>query len=232
MFLRILCSVCAVLSTALAQAPAQAPSDGPTELIITYRCPPPRRAAFHEFMVENGIQRFEHWKQDGLLKDYRFLFSSFVDVDGWDAMALLSFSSYAQVARWKVIEHASPGGLIRDALDMAWPLNTTPADLAFHGEAAAPADPAGNVYFTVAFDGDAFRQNAGGALVQQLNNWLADGVASYRIYTNRYPGGKHWQGLLVLEYRDLDAFAHAKPLVKTQGVVSREPVIADAILSH
>src|SRR5579864_1184228 len=232
MFLRIFYSAFAVLSTALAQAPAQAPTDGPTELIITYRCPPPRRAAFRQFMVENGIQRFEHWKQDGLLKDYRFLFSSYVDVDGWDAMAILSFANYAQVARWKTIEHASPGGLIRDALEMAWPLNTTPADLAFHGESSTPPDPASNVYFSIAFDGDAFRQNAGGAMVRQLNGWLADGVVSYRVYMNRYPGGKHWQGLVVLEYRDMDAFAQAKPLLNLQGVVSREPVIADAILSH
>src|SRR5579871_70914 len=217
MFLRIFSSALAILSAALAQAPAQAPADGPTELIITYRCPPPRRAAFRQFMVENGIQRFEHWRQDGLLKDYRFLFSSYVDVDGWDAMAILSFVNYQQVARWKVIEHASPGGLIRDALEMAWPLNTTPADLAFHGESQTPADPASNVFYAVAFDapsaGD-FRTDASATLLPQINSWLGDGVANFRVYTNRYPGGKHWQALLVLEYRDMDAFARARNLPK------------------
>src|SRR5271170_568174 len=125
--------------------------DGPTELIITYRCPPPRRVGFRQFITENGIQRFEHWKQDGLLKDYRFLFNWYVDVDSWDAMAVLSFTSYAQVARWKEIEHTSPGGLIRDVLEMAWPLNTTSADLMWHGVAEEPRNPASSVYFVVPY---------------------------------------------------------------------------------
>src|ERR1700685_2618292 len=77
------------------------PQGGPTELLITYRCPPPRRAAFRQYMSEAGIQRFEHWKQDGVLSDYRFLVNWYVDVDAWDAMAVLSFPTYAQVARWK-----------------------------------------------------------------------------------------------------------------------------------
>jgi len=227
----------AALMQAPMQAPMQAqppaPADGPTELIVTYRCPPPRRAAFRQFMVENGIQRFEHWKQDGLLKDYRFLFSSYVDVDEWDAMAILSFANYAQVTRWKSIEHASPGGLIRDALEMAWPLNTTPADLIFHGESPTPADPASNVYYAVAFDAPtvtAFRAYAN-AEVSMLNAWLNSGVANYRIYANRYPGGKHWQGLVVLEYRDMEAFAHARELPELT-ITHREPVLADAIIAH
>ncbi len=123
-----------------------APTDGPTELIITYRCPPPHRAAFRQFISENGILRFEHWKQDGMLKEYRFLFNWYVDVDSWDAMVVLSFSSYAQVARWKLVEHASPGGLIRDALEMAWPLNTTPADLIMQGESDQPWNSANSVF--------------------------------------------------------------------------------------
>src|SRR5271167_332740 len=88
-----------VLAAALLQA--QQPGDatgGPTRLLITYRCPPPRRAAFRQYMAEYGIQRFEHWKQDGVLSEYRFLFNWYVDVDAWDAMAVLSFPTYAQVA--------------------------------------------------------------------------------------------------------------------------------------
>ena len=68
-------------------------------------------------MTELGIQRFDRWKQEGILKDFRFLFNWYVDVDTWDAMAVLTFPDYAAVARWKDIEKTSPGGLARDALE-------------------------------------------------------------------------------------------------------------------
>jgi hypothetical protein len=219
--------------------------DGPAELIITYRCPPPRRAAFRQFITESGIRRFEQWKQDGVLKDYRFLFNWYVDVDTWDAMAVLSFTSYAQVARWKEIEHASPGGLIRDALELAWPLNTTSADLMSYGVAEEPghvdsrgADfgrgaPAASVYWVIPYDAanaGLFRDFVNGNLLTQVKAWMHDGLASYRIYSNRYPGGKRWQGLLVLEFKDMDAFSHAKSLPKDARATERESVMADAVV--
>src|SRR5579871_5536771 len=61
--------------------------------------------------------------------DYRFLFNWYIDVDTWDAMAVLSFPDFAAAVRWKDIEKGSPGGLPRDALEMAWPLNSYSADL-------------------------------------------------------------------------------------------------------
>jgi hypothetical protein len=215
--------------------------NGPTELIITYRCPPPRRAAFRQFVTESGIRRFEQWKQDGVLKDYRFLVNWYVDVDTWDAMAVLSFTSYAQVARWKEIEHASPGGLIRDALELAWPLNTTSADLMSHGVAEEAnhengrGAPATSVYFVVPYDAanaGAFRDFVNMILVPQIKPWMREGLASYSVYTNRYPGGKRWQGLLVLEYQDMDAFTRAKNLPKDPRATERESVIADALVVH
>jgi hypothetical protein len=204
-------------------------------LIITYRCPPPRRAAFRQFITENGIQRFEHWKQDGLLKDYRFMFNWYVDVDAWDAMAVLSFSSYAQVARWKQVEHASPGGLIRDALEMAWPLNTSSADLAWWGTAEQPPLTQNSVYVAIPYDAASaadFRDAATLTLIPQFKAWLREGLASYSIYLNRYPGGKRWQGLVLLEYRDMDSFAHARSLPKLKLATERESVMADAVIAH
>jgi hypothetical protein len=242
----------ALVALALSSGPAQAQSpqpasqaisqttqqDGPTELIITYRCPPPRRAAFRQFVTESGIRRFEQWKQDGVLKDYRFLFNWYVDVDAWDAMAVLSFTSYAQVARWKEIERVSPGGLIRDALELAWPLNTTSADLIAHGAAEEPGSangrggPAASVYFVVPYDAAsprAFSDFANGNILTQVQGWMRDGLTSYRLYMNRYPGGKRWQGLLVLEFKDMEAFSHEKNLPKDptarESSVTADPVV-------
>lgn len=189
-------------------------------------------------MVESGIRRFEHWKQDGIFKDYRFLINWYVDVDQWDAMALLSFTSYAQVARWKEIEQASPGGLIRDALELAWPLNTVAADLSWQAGSSEIGNSASSVFYVVPYDAHgggigateflSFENN----LVNLLKPWMRDGLSNYRIYTNRYPGGKKWQSLLVLEYKDMDSFSRARALPKDARAIERDSVIADAVVAH
>jgi hypothetical protein len=227
-----------------AQSQSTESSGGPTRLVITYRCPPPRRAAFRQYMNEYGIQRFEHWKQDGLLSDYRFLFNWYVDVDAWDAMAILSFPSYAQVARWKDIERASPGGLMRDALDMAWPLNSYPSDLVSSADPEPPHNAAQSVFFVVPYDnpnGSDFRELVNSWVVPQAKASMREGIlAGYQVFQTRYPGGTRWQGLLVLEYKDFDAFsrreevnARIRSQLRTNPVfrtAERAPVIADALV--
>jgi hypothetical protein len=146
---------------------------------------------------------------------------------------VLSFTSYAQVARWKEIERVSPGGLIRDALELAWPLNTTSADLIWHGAAEEPRNPAASVYWVIPYDaGNAgmFRDFANANLLPQVKAWMHDGLASYSIYSNRYPGGKRWQGLVVLEFKDMEAFSHAKSLPKDPRGGERESAMADAVV--
>ena len=234
-----------VLAATVLQA-QQAPeiAGGPTRLVITYRCPPPRRAAFRQYMNEYGIQRFERWKQDGLLSDYRFLFNWYVDVDTWDAMAVLSFPSYAQIARWKDIERASPGGLMRDALDMAWPLNTYPADLISSADPEQPYNAGQSVFFIVPYDnpnGSDFRDLVNSWIVPQAKASMREGIlAGYQVFQTRYTAGKRWQGMLLLEYKDFDSFSHrdeinAKIRSQLHGnpawrAAEREPVIADPLL--
>jgi hypothetical protein len=204
--------------------PAQDGQSGPTQLIVTYRCPPPRRAAFRQYMTEYGIQRFDRWKQDGTLKDYKFLFNWYIDVDTWDAMAILNFPTYAAVAKWKDIEKTSPGGLSRDALDMAWPLTSYSSDLVAHEGSDIPVEPVRSVFFILSYDGQTWRD----AAVAQAKAFLKDGsISSYSAYGNRYTGGKRWRGMLLLEFKDMDAFARFKGSSSPSG--EREPVIADSI---
>src|SRR5438034_9279943 len=86
---------------------------GPKHLVITYRCPAATRSAFRDYMVRNGVARFEGWKKEGVFQDYRILFNWFVESDTWDMMALLEFEPYAQAARWVDIEQSAPGGLTK-----------------------------------------------------------------------------------------------------------------------
>lgn len=201
-------------------------------------------------MIEYGIQRFDRWKQEGLLRDYRFLFNWYVDVDTWDAMAILTFPDYAAVGRWKDVEKTSPGGLPRDALEMAWPLNSYSADLVTH-ESANPLDPSHTVFFIVPYDfptGAAYRDYANAVIVPQAKALMREGVVTaYSSYSNRYPGGKRWQGLMIFEYKDADSFARRDEAIskvraqlrndpafkaaesKQTTNPEREPVIADSV---
>lgn len=242
----------AVLSTV---ANPQEPQTSPLHLIVTYRCPPPRRAAFRLFLTETGMQRFERWKQDGVLQSYRVLFNWYVDADTWDGMAVLSFPNYAQVARWREIERINPGGLTRDALELAWPFNSYPADDAWSESAEPPVDPQKIVYFSIAYEYASlaeFRDFASEYLIPQRKGWMREGVlAGYDLYLARYASGKKWQALLLLQYRDLDAFARRdEAIAKVRAQLLRDPAwkaiderkqkpgiekeiaIADAVLAH
>lgn len=174
------------------------------------------------------MQRFARWKQDGVLKDYRVLFNWYVDSDTWDGMALLTFPSYAQVERWREIERISPGGLPRDALELAWPFNSYPADDAFSESADPAPDPAKVVYFTIAYEYSSlpeFRDFAANYLVPQCKGGMREGVlAGYDLYLARYAAGKKWQALLVLRYRNLDAFSRRdETIAKVRAQLLKDP---------
>src|SRR5262249_41689954 len=122
-------------------------------------------------------------------------------------------------------EKTSPGGLARDALEMAWPLTSYASDLVAHEGLDIPADPGRSVFFIISYDNQTWRE----AAVSQAKGFLRDGaITSFSAYGNRYPGGKRWRGMLVLEYKDIDAFSRFKGTGST-GPGEREPVIADSI---
>ena len=216
---------------AIAQPPAGAPQEHagePPQLVITYRCPPPRRAAFRQFMTQGGVQRFERWKQDGMLKDYRVLFNWFSDVDTWDAMAVLTFPGYVQMARWKEIERINPGGLPRDALDIAWPVNAYSAELGWHGGIEDGHDHTHSVYLVIPYDYTGlpeYKDYASAYLIPQAKGWMREGIlAGYDLYLNRFPAGKPWDALLILEYKDMDAFSRRDEVAaKVQSQLRSDP---------
>ncbi len=233
-------------------APSIPTQNGSLALIITYRCPPPRRAGFRMYMSEFGIPRFDRWKQNGVIQNYRFLFNSYVDVDDWDAMALLSFADDAQAAKWRDVEKTNPGGLARDALEIAWPLNTYSAILV-NGTSASPQTSSNSIFFVMPYDAteDEYRDFANSYLAPQVNAWMREGLlASYSIFRNRYPGGKRWEGLMVIEYKDAQAFSKRDDVdakvraqlmndpawraaaEKARSVSVREPVIASELVTR
>src|SRR6266566_4977463 len=84
---------------------------GPLSLVIQYKCPPAQRAAFREQIENFGLSSFARWQASGVLAGYRILFSRYVDTNGWDMLALLTFNRYADIERWRKVEASSPAGL-------------------------------------------------------------------------------------------------------------------------
>src|SRR5882672_8276577 len=82
---------------------AQIRDNGPMTLVITYKSPPEKRAAFRGFMETTGATQFEQWKKRGVFTDYQILFSSFAgeNVGHFDMAVILQFASFVAAAPWK-----------------------------------------------------------------------------------------------------------------------------------
>jgi hypothetical protein len=213
----------------LAQEP-QPKDSGPANIVITYRATPGKRIAFHEQMLKTGLARFEKWKKDGVLEDYRLLFNSYVDADTWDMLSILTFHEYQDVERWRGIERSMPGGLTAQEMALASPVNTYLMDRAWHGASSmAKSDPANSVFFVIPYvytvPVEEYLKYAGGYVIPQADGWLKEGVlASYAIYVNRYPTLRPWQVLFVLEYKDWQSFGlRDKVVAKVRADLRQNP---------
>ncbi len=178
---------------------------GPLALVITYHAAPVNRAALRKAMEESEAPQFERWKKEGVLKDARILFNRYADAASFDAMALLTFARYADLERWNAIEKAAPGGLSPRAAALVSSIETGPADLM--RQKAGPNAPSSAPYLVIPYE---YLVSAGeyvayldGYTVPQLDGWMEEGVLSrYGILLARYPAGRPWNSLLVLEYKD------------------------------
>src|SRR6266487_119185 len=107
--------------------------EGPTHLVLTYSSTPQNRVAFREFMEMKGVNQFEKWKKDGVVKNYLILFSTFVNEQLFDMWVILDFDKFADVAHWQKVEHDFPGGLSREGLALASPRTCVYTDLVWNG---------------------------------------------------------------------------------------------------
>lgn len=178
---------------------------GPLALVITYHATPANRAALRKAMEESELPQFERWKKEGVLKDARILFNRYADSATFDAMALITFAGYADLESWNAIEKASPGGLSPRALALVSSIETAPADM-MREKAAANAPP-NATYLVIPYEylvsANEYLAYLDGYTVPQLDGWMEEGVLSrYGILLARYPAGRPWNSLLVLEYKD------------------------------
>jgi hypothetical protein len=173
-------------------------------LIVTYRAAPANRAALRDELESAGLRQFAGWQRDGAIKSYQLLFNRYADTN-WDAMALLTFATPADVARWSATERTHTAGLTARALELATQVETVPVDLMRAKRQAQDGDhPVFLVIpYKVLVSPDEYLEYADGYTLPQFDGWIAEGVlAGYHIYMSRYPAGRPWSSLIVLEYRN------------------------------
>jgi hypothetical protein len=222
--------VIAAVPCALADVPfTQTRTSGPQTLLIAYRTSPDHRAALRLAMVNEGVARFERWKERGVLKDYRILFNSYLDSETYDLLSLLTFASFSDVAKWREIEKTTPGGLPPEVLKLVTSAVTYPLDLARTGASQEAAARGQSVFFIIQYDylvpTDDYVRYLDAYVVPQAKGWIAERVlAAYTMYLGRYATGRPWSSLLVLEYRDHDAFGRRESTVqKVRDALRQNP---------
>jgi hypothetical protein len=231
-------------------------ASGPRALIITYHTTPANRVAFRRQLEDSAVRLLRRGKLEGVLQSYHMLYNRYVDSDNWDAMALLTFATESGLERWKEIEREAPAGLSPQALALVTSIDTAPADLMRQDSAPQPQSAQSPVFLVIPYEYlvplDEYVAYLDGYVVPQMDGWMQEGVlARYGIYLARYPAGRPWQSLLVLEYRSDQALgardatvaavrARLKDNAQWQAIsegkkrvrVEKPPVIADVLASR
>jgi hypothetical protein len=198
---------------------------GPRALIMTYHTTPANRVAFRHELQDAGTRQLQGWKDEGVLQSYRVIYNRYVDSANWDAMALLTFAKDEDIERWKRIEAELPAGLTPKALALTTAIDTVPADLMRQNGKST----AGAVFLVIPYEYvvpvNDYVQYLDDYVLPQVDGWMQEGVlAHYDVYLARYPAGRPWQSLLVLEYKSDQALGARDAVVaKVRGRLKDNP---------
>lgn len=211
-----LMSVLLLVLLADAAAGAEAPNSTALSLIITYHAAPANRMSLRQEMQKDGLRRFQHWQDEGILESYRILVNRYVDSDNWDAMALLTFPNPAAMGRWKNVEKTNPAGLSPKALALTTAIHTAPVDMVRSKSIAAATGSSVFVvipYKTLVSASD-YLTYADNYVVPQFDGWMHEGVLSqYDFYASSLPAGRPWSTMVILAYKNEEALAARNAVV-------------------
>ena len=180
---------------------------GPRALVIMYHTLPANRIAFRK-ELEESTRQWQRWKESGVLQSYRVLYSRYIDSANWDAMALITLAGDAGMEGWKKIEQEAPAGLSARALSLTTSIETVPADLM--RQSGAAQTPPNSVLLVIPYETvvslDEYLAYLDNYVLPQTDGWMEEGIlARYGVYISRYPAGRPWQSMLVLEYKNDEA---------------------------
>jgi hypothetical protein len=213
------CRVLLLLSiagTAVAQVPANVREAGTTSLLILYKCKPEDRPAFRGYLQRTELPRLHAMQKAGSLAEERILFSRYVDLENWDALVFLQFSSPQAASAWSAVEAATPAGLDAEGLRLVTSVSTYPLDLMKTGKAATPA--VHPVYLLLPYDytvsPDEYIAYLHDYVQPQAAGWIDAGVLQrYDMYIGRDAGGRPWSSILLLQYKDDEALGRRAAVI-------------------
>lgn len=204
-----------VLHAGIASATEPAGSDA-LSLIITYQTTPANRPALRQAVEQSTARELARWKQDGRIKQYNLLFNRYADSDNWDAMAVLTFATPEDLYRWREVERTQPAGLPKAAAAVTTSIHTTLVDT--KRVAALEAKSAHAVYVVIPYktlvsESD-YEKYADGYVIPQFKGWMDEGaLQGYSLYTSRFPAGRPWNAMVVLQYKDEAALSAREAVV-------------------
>jgi hypothetical protein len=208
--------ICSILLVAGTARGADLQEAGPLSLIMTYHATPANRLALRQQLESTDLRRFQQWKDQGILSRFSILSNRHIDSGTWDAAVLLTFADSSAAQRWRQVERDAPAGLSPKTLELTTSIETAPADLVRKHDIEPPRkDPVFMVLpYEVFVSTDAYLAYLDGYVIPQLEGWIAEGVlAGYDIYLPRYPAGRPWASLLVLEYENDRALGRREAIV-------------------
>jgi hypothetical protein len=209
---------CAPVHSQVPEPVATLQQDGPKILVIQYRAEAKNRAAFHQYLLKQHAATLRKLRAEHSIADFRILFTWYRQPALWDAMVELRFDTMEQVAAWNRLEQTQPGGLSRTGLELAQPVLTNSADLAWSGGKPEDKDTDAAVYYIIPYE---YRNTAEyvsyaqAYIIPQYEGWLREGALSgYEVLMNRYTVGDPWDVLVVLRYRDINAYGRRQQVLE------------------
>jgi hypothetical protein len=209
-------SAAGAADTANAAPAALAADDQGLSLIVTYQTTPANRSTLQHELAQSTARELAQWKHDGRLAQYNLLFNRYADSGNWDAMAILTFATPADLYRWRKVEATHPGALSVKALAVTTSIRTAPVDLK-RADATATGAP-DSVYVAIPYKTEVsasdYRKYADAYVIPQFKGWMDEGVlAGYSIYMSQFPAAREWDVIAILQYKDETALSEREAIV-------------------
>lgn len=196
---------------------AAPPSDNQgLSLVVEYQTAPANRPLLRHELVQSTAGKLAQWERDGRLTQYKLLFSRYADSGNWDAMAILTFATPADLYRWRRVEATDPGALSAKALAAATAIRTTPVDLkrSTAGATVAPDSVYVAIPYRTEVSASDYLKYANAYVIPQFKGWMDEGVlAGYSIYMSQFPAGRAWNVIAILQYKDEAALSRREAVV-------------------
>ncbi len=195
---------------------AEASDTGPVSLVITYQAKPANRPALRHEMEQSTAHELERLKRERRISQYNVLFNRYADSENWDAMALLTFATPDDLYRWREVERTPPAALSEKALALTTSIQTTVVDTKRMRALDTKVPHA--VYVVIPYktlvSADEYEKYADGYVIPQFKGWMDEGVLTgYSLYTSRFPAGRQWNAMVVLQYKDETALSAREAVV-------------------